>query len=134
MLPKQEVSLEIVEKNIMSVKVPKYSPHFKSSDKDDIYPYGYAYTSTDLDNAVSSLSEIFHKLLRLAEIEKSCELMSAEIEKTRRRVNALEHIMIPDYTDTIKYITMKLDENERSSTTRLMKMKDIMIKNAGYGN
>ena len=69
-------------------------------------------------------------MLRLAEVEKSCQLMSAEIEKTRRRVNALEHVMIPRYEDTIKYITMKLDENERSSTTRLMKVKSMMLEEA----
>ena len=72
------------------------------------------------------------ELLLLAEIEKTCQLLAAEIEKTRRRVNALEHVMIPQYEDTIKYITMKLDENERSSTTRLMKIKDMMLQEAHH--
>lgn len=133
MLPKQEVLLDVDEKNIMSVRVPVYTPKFKVKDEDDIYPYGYAYTSADLDGAVKKLKEIFPDLLELAQVEKSCQLMAAEIEKTRRRVNALEHIMIPDYVETIKYIAMKLDENERSTTTRLMKMKDMMLKDAGYG-
>ena len=66
-------------------------------------------------------------MIRLAEVEKSCQMLAAEIEKTRRRVNALEHVMIPRYEETIRYITMKLDENERSTTTRLMKVKDMMI-------
>lgn len=128
MLPKQRVELEIKQKNVMSVIIPEYVTHFKSSDKADIYPYGYLDTNGELDTAVKSLSDIFPKLIKLAEIEKSCQLMAAEIEKTRRRVNALEHVMIPRYEDTIHYITMKLDENERSTTTRLMKVKDMMIR------
>ena len=79
-----------------------------------------------------ALSEIMPDLLKLAEIEKTCQLLASEIEKTRRRVNALEHVMIPQYEDTIKYITMKLDENERSSTTRLMKVKDMMLAEAHH--
>lgn len=133
MLPKQKLSLEIEQKNIMSVMIPVYKTKFKTSNKNDIYSYGYAFTSCDLDDAIQSLSEVFPKMLRLAEVEKSCQLMAAEIEKTRRRVNALEHVMIPQYQETIKYITMKLDENERSTTTRLMKVKDMMLAQAhGY--
>ena len=128
MLPKQEMSLEIQEKNVMSVIIPEYSVEYKTSNPDDIYSYGYAYTSGEMDGAILSLSEILPKMIQLAEVEKSCQLLSSEIEKTRRRVNALEHVMIPRYEDTIKYITMKLDENERSTTTRLMKVKDMMIK------
>ena len=127
-LPKQHVELEIKQKNVMSVIIPEYVTHFKSSDSSDIYPYGYMDTNGELDAAVKSLSDVFPKLIRLAEIEKSCQLMAAEIEKTRRRVNALEHVMIPRYEETIRYITMKLDENERSTTTRLMKVKDMMIE------
>lgn len=128
MLPKQEVSLKIEEKNVMSVVIPKYSVMYKTNDKDDMYSYGYAYTSGDMDSAVLSLSEVLPKMIRLAEVEKSCQLMAAEIEKTRRRVNALEHVMIPRYSETIKYITMKLEENERSTTARLMKVKNMMIE------
>jgi V/A-type H+-transporting ATPase subunit D len=128
MLPSQSMSLEISEKNVMSVIIPQFTPKLKTADAHDIYSYGFASTSGDLDFAVLSLSGIIPAMLRLAEVEKSCQLMAAEIEKTRRRVNALEHVMIPQYEDTIKYITMKLDENERSSTTRLMKIKDMMIK------
>lgn len=133
MMPKQELKLEIENKNVMSVKIPVFQTIFKSNDKNDIYSYGYAFTSSDLDDAVKSLSDVLPQMLRLAEVEKSCQLMAAEIEKTRRRVNALEHVMIPRYRDTIKYITMKLDENERSTTTRLMKVKDMMLAQAhGY--
>jgi len=128
MLPKQEMLLSIEEKNVMSVMIPKYSVEYKLSDPNSIYSYGFADTPGDMDSAILSLSEILPKLIRLAEVEKSCQLMAAEIEKTRRRVNALEYIMIPGYEETIRYITMKLDENERSTITRLMKVKDMMIK------
>lgn len=128
MLPKQEVELEVTEKNVMSVNIPVFSPKYRTSDANDIYSYGTAFTSIDLDGAVASLSEVFPKMIRLAEIEKACQLMADEIEKTRRRVNALEHIMIPDYEETIKFITMKLSENERSTTTSLMKVKDMVLK------
>ena len=133
MLPKQEMELEITEKNVMSVLLPVYRAKFKTADENDIYSYGYAFTSGELDDAVASLSHVLPKLLRLAEVEKSCQLLAAEIEKTRRRVNALEHVMIPQYEETIRFITMKLDENERSATTRLMKIKDMMLQAAhGY--
>lgn len=127
MLPKQEVELEISEKNVMSVMIPVFKTKMKSPDPNDVYSYGFAYTSGELDSAVQSLGKVFEKMVRLAEVEKSCQLMSSEIERTRRRVNALEHVLIPQYQDTIKYITMKLDENERSTTTRLMKVKDMLL-------
>lgn len=130
MYHKQEMTLSVSEKNIMSVRVPEFQIELKTANKNDIFSYGYAFTSFDLDDAVSALSDIFPDLLRLAEVEKACQLMASEIEKTRRRVNALEHVMIPQYQETIRYITMKLDENERSSITRLMKIKDMMIEKA----
>ena len=129
MMPFQKMNIDVKNKNVMSVTVPEFIPDFKTTSEGDIYSYGYAFTSGDLDEAVRSLNEILPDMLRLAEVEKSCQLLSAEIEKTRRRVNALEHVMIPDYTDTIKYITMKLDENDRSTTSRLMKVKDMMLQN-----
>lgn len=133
MIPKQEMTVDIQEKNVMSVMIPEFKTVFKSSDASDIYSYGYAFTSTELDDTVKYMSDILPELMRLAEVEKSCQLMAAEIEKTRRRVNALEHVMIPQYEETIKFIAMKLDENERSATTRLMKVKDMMLKQAhGY--
>ena len=132
MLPMQEMSLEITEKNVMSVMIPVFETKFKTADENDIYSYGYAFTSSDLDDAVKSLSDIMPQMLRLAEVEKSCQLMAAEIEKTRRRVNALEHVLIPQYEETIKYIRMKLDENDRSTTTRLMKVKDMMLEEAHH--
>ena len=132
MMPAQKMELDVTEKNIMSVIVPQFRAEVKAAKDGEIYSYGYAFTSCDLDDAVLALSEIMPELLRLAEIEKTCQLLAAESEKTRRRVNALEHVMIPQYEDTIKYITMKLDENERSSTTRLMKIKDMMLQEAHH--
>lgn len=135
MLPKQEIRLDIKEKNVMSVIIPEFKTELASPNASDMFSYGYAYTSGELDRSVESLSSVFEKMLRLAEVEKSCQLMAAEIEKTRRRVNALEHVMIPQYRETIKYITMKLDENDRSTTTRLMKVKDMMLAEAhGYNS
>ena len=112
----------------MSVNIPTFDVKTRTADENDMYSYGFAFTSSDLDGAVKSLSEVFPSMLRLAETEKACQLMSSEIEKTRRRVNALEHVMIPDLQRNIKYISMKLDENERSTQIRLMKVKDMMIK------
>ena len=128
--PKQEVYLEVSEKNVMSVEIPTFEYKTRTSDPNDIYSYGYAFTSGDLDSAVKSLADILPDMLELAEKEKACRMMAAEIEKTRRRVNALEHVMIPETREQIKYITMKLDENERSTQVRLMKVKDMMLEQA----
>ncbi len=130
MAPKQEVILKQDKKNVMSVDIPVFDYDTRTSDENDIYSYGFAFTSSDLDGAVKSLAEVFPDMLKLAEIEKSCQLMAAEIEKTRRRVNALEHVIIPETKEGIRYITMKLDENERSTQVRLMKVKDMMLEEA----
>lgn len=130
--PKQEVQLDIAIKNVMSVDVPVYKTKTRTADESDIYPYGFAFTSSDLDGAVKSLSDALPDMLKLAEVEKSCQLMAAEIEKTRRRVNALEHVIIPETREGIRYITMKLDENERSTQVRLMKVKDMMLEEAHH--
>ena len=133
MVPKQEVYLEADRKNVMSVDIPVFEYKTRTADANDIYSYGFAFTSGDLDDAVKSLADILPDMLRLAETEKACQLMAAEIEKTRRRVNALEHVIIPEAQKNIKYITMKLDENERSTQIRLMKVKDMMLEEAhGY--
>ncbi|MEG0369139.1 MAG: V-type ATP synthase subunit D [Hungatella sp.] len=132
MTPKQEVYLETETKNVMSVDIPIFHYKTRTSDTNDIYSYGFAFTSSDLDDAVKSLSDLLPEMLRLAECEKSCQLMASEIEKTRRRVNALEHVMIPETRESIKFITMKLDESERSSQVRLMKVKDMMLEQAHH--
>ena len=126
--PKQSVSVDASSKNVMSVNVPVFDYKTRTADKNDIFSYGFVSTSADLDSAVQSLSDVFPDMLRLAEVEKSCAMMAAEIEKTRRRVNALEHVMIPDYMEKIRYITMKLDENERSTQIRLLKVKHMMLE------
>ncbi len=126
--PKQSVLVDADTRNVMSVDIPVFNYQTRTASENDIYSYGFAFTSSDLDDAVLSLSDIFPDMLKLAECEKSCQLMAAEIEKTRRRVNALEHVMIPQTRESIKYITMKLDENERSTQIRLMKVKDMMVK------
>ncbi|MGN0183154.1 MAG: V-type ATP synthase subunit D [Candidatus Ornithomonoglobus sp.] len=126
--PKQSVSVKVSERNVMSVEVPVFDYKTGTAGENDIYSYGFMETSADLDTAVASLSAVFPDMLRLAEVEKSCSLMAAEIEKTRRRVNALEHVMIPDYMEKIRYISMKLDENERSTQIRLLKVKDMMLE------
>lgn len=130
MSPKQRVSVETSKKNVMSVDIPVFSSSTRTNDNGDIFPYGFAFTSFELDDAVISLNNLLPDMIKLAQIEKSCELMSAEIEKTRRRVNSLEHVMIPRYQETIKYISMKLEENDRSSRTRLMKVKDMLLDKA----
>jgi V/A-type H+-transporting ATPase subunit D len=125
----KSLEIKMANKNVMSVDIPQFSTNTDVSGS-DIYSYGYAFTAGDLDDAVYSLSTVFSDMLKLAEVEKSCQLMAAEIEKTRRRVNALEHVIIPQALDNIKYITMKLDENERSTQIRLMKVKDMMLEEA----
>ena len=128
--PKQSVELSMSFQNIMSVNVPVYDFQTKTKSDSDIYPYGFAATSGELDTAVDALGKVFRKMLKLAQIEKSAQLMAEEIEKTRRRVNALEYVKIPEMQESIKYITMKLDENERANTIRLMKVKDMVLKDA----
>ena len=119
--PKQSVSIEVSSKNIMSVNVPQFDSKTRTADSNDIYSYGLAFTSSSLDEAVKSLSAVFEDMLKLAEVEKACQLLADEIEKTRRRVNALEYVVIPQAESGSRYISMKLDENERSAQARLMK-------------
>ncbi len=126
--PSQEVTIEASERNVMSVMVPVFDIKTRSADASNIYSYGLSFTSGDLDSAVKSLDDVLPDMLQLAEIEKSCQLMADEIEKTRRRVNALEYTIIPDLETNIKYIQMKLEEHERSNQARLMKVKDMMLE------
>lgn len=128
MVPKQQVSLEVSDKNVMSVEIPVFEAKMRTENEGDIYSYGFAFTTGELDDAVESLSLVFKDMLKLAEREKACQLMAIEIEKTRRRVNALEHVVIPQTQESIKYISMKLDENERSTQIRLLKVKDMLLE------
>ncbi len=130
MLSGQKLYVELKNKNIMSVSVPEFRVNQTLSEENGAYSYGFAFTSGDLDEAMKIYTSLTKDLMKLAETEKTCQLLAKEIEGTRRRVNALEHVLITDYEDTIKYITVKLDENERSNTTRLMKVKDMMLEKA----
>jgi len=130
MLPKQTLAVNVAPHNIMSVNVPVYTVKTRNDDPADNYPYGFLMTSGDLDDAILRLSTLLPDLLKLAELEKSVQLMALEIEKTRRRVNALEYVVIPQLAQTIRTITMKLDENERGNLTRLMKVKDMLLEQA----
>lgn len=125
-MPGYSLQIETGENNVMGVTVPTIK--VKESDKKEMYPYSFASVSAELDGSIANLSNLMEKLVRLAEVEKTCNMLADEIEKNRRRVNALEYVMIPQLQETIKYITMKLDENERASTIRLMKVKS-MIQN-----
>ena len=126
--PKKECDLAVEYQNVMSVTVPNFSMRIRESGGSDSYNYGMAFTSGELDVALRELNGITEDLLRMAELEKTAQLLAEEIERTRRRVNALEHILMPQYLATIKSIKMKLDENERGNTTRLMKVKDMMLR------
>lgn len=124
--PKQSVSLELDVQNVMSVEVPRYT--VSSRAQGDLYPYGFADTSGELDDAVDALAASFRELLELAQREKTCQLLADEIERTRRRVNALEYVKIPEMQEAIRYISMKLEENERGNITRLMKVKELLLE------
>ena len=130
MYPRQSVELGMTFKNIMSVNVPVYDFKTKNNDPSEIFPYGFAQTSGELDDALEKMARVFRDMLELAQVEKTMQLLAQEIEKTRRRVNALEYVMIPYLETNIRYITMKLDENESSTKVRLMKVKDMVLKDA----
>ncbi|MDD6735302.1 MAG: V-type ATP synthase subunit D [Clostridiales bacterium] len=127
LLPKGTLLTAVDKQTVMSVSLPKFTALEKTGNS---YSYGFAHTVADLDTSVNILLSLQDDLLRLAELEKSAELMAGEIERTRRRVNALEYVMIPDYQETIRYISSKLDENERSNSIRLLKVKDMVINEA----
>lgn len=126
--PKKEASLDVGYKNMMSVNVPVFRTQMLTEGNSDSYNYGMAFTSGELDVSLRALGEIMEDMIRMAELEKTAQLLAEEIERTRRRVNALEHILMPQYLEAIKTIKMKLDENERGNTTRLMKVKDMMLR------
>ena len=128
--PRQSVELGLKYKNIMSVNVPQYSFHTKNNDPSEIYPYGFAQTSGELDDALDKMARVFEDMLELAQVEKTMQLLAEEIEKTRRRVNALEYVMIPELEGNIKYISMKLAENENATKVRLLKVKEMVLEQA----
>ena len=119
--PRQSVELGMTYQNIMSVNVPVYDFQTRNSDPSEIFPYGFAQTSGELDDALEKLAEVFKDMLELA-----------QVEKTRRRVNALEYVMVPELEQNIRYISMKLDENESSTKVRLMKVKEMVLEDAHH--
>ena len=128
--PRQSVELGLTYKNIMSVNVPQYSFQTKNNDPSEIYPYGFAQTSGELDDALDKMARVFEDMLELAQVEKTMQLLAEEIEKTRRRVNALEYVMISELESNIKYIAMKLEENENATKVRLLKVKEMVLQDA----
>lgn len=130
----KELYLDVSFKNVMSVNVPQYSFSEGSAETEEMdqTPYGFLHTSAELDDAIFLLKEAFPDMLKLAEIEKTLQMLAEEIEKTRRRVNALEYVMIPELQDNIRYITMKLAENENSTKVRLMKVKEMVLEDAHH--
>ena len=129
--PRQSVELGMTYQNIMSVNVPVFTFQTDSGD-DALLPYGFAQTSGELDDALQALNRVYSDLLELAQAEKTVQLLAQDIERTRRRVNALEYVVIPENQRNIRYITMKLEENERGNTTRLMKVKDMVLQDAHH--
>ena len=119
-IPKIKYEVDVTKRNVMSVRIPEITLE-KIGDENDLYPYSFAQTSYELDLSIEDMSFVMNDLLQLAQIEKSTQLMADEIEKTRRRVNALEYMTIPQLEETIKFIRMKLDENDRAAIIRLMK-------------
>ena len=128
-MPSVSVELECATKNIMNVEVPALS--LKESRSAAKYPYSFVDITSEADYSVELAGKVLVKLVRLAELEKTTMMLAEEIEKSKRRVNALEYVMIPNIEETIRYITMKLDENERSGLTRLMKVKDMIAERDG---
>ncbi len=128
MLSKASAAVETPVKNVLGVEVPEFRPESGYMENLEFHPYGYAFTCSELDNSTELLKELLPDMIKLAGHEKMLQLVSEEIEKTRRRVSALEYILIPQLEETVKYIIMKLEENERGNITRLMKVKDLMLK------
>ena len=124
LMPASSVSLACGQKSIMAVPVPDIQ--VERAEGEGATPYAFSAVSSEVDYSVSALAALLPKLVQLAEVEKACNLLADEIEKNKRRVNALEYVLIPQYEETIKYIVMKLDENDRGATTRLMKVKSMI--------
>lgn len=125
-MPSKTVKLTMDSQNIMSVVVPVME--LIESESKDKYPYSFGSVTAELDSSIAVLSGLMQKMVKLAEIEKTCNMLAIEIEKNRRRVNALEYVMIPQLEETINFITMKLDENERSNIVRLVKVKAMIAQ------
>ena len=125
-IPMNEISLDVQTKTIMNIDVPIFHTIYAEENDENLFSYGFMSTTSELDVSLNKLSSVLPIMLDLAEIEKTCQLLAEEIERTRRRVNALEFMTIPQLNETIDYIKMKLAENERDVITRMLKIKDIV--------
>ncbi len=123
-MPAVSVELECGTGNVMSISVPKLE--LKENRSENKFPYAFTEITSEADYSVELVGKVLVKLVKLAEIEKTVSMLADEIEKGKRRVNALEYVMIPNLKETIKSISMKLEENDRSSRTRLMKVKSML--------
>ena len=123
-MPCVSLSVDCVTVNVLNLEIPKL--HLEEQRGEERYPYSFAEVTSEADLAVASAGQVVSRLLRLAEMEKATMMLADEIEKSKRRVNALEYVMIPDIEETIRYISQKLDENERAGLTRLMKVKSML--------
>ncbi len=128
--PKKQLALNVSYRNIMSVNVPVYKCEISETSDAEVFPYGFAQTPGELDDAIMAIARVLPQLIQLAQSEKNVQLLAGEIEKTRRRVNALEYVMIPEMEENIRYISMKLAENENATKVRLMKVKDMVLQQA----
>lgn len=129
MMPVASLGIECGLTSIMNVEVPQIKVEERKSG--DVYPYAFSAVTSEADCSVRRISAVISKLVALAEIEKQTAMLADEIEKNKRRVNALEYVMIPQLEETIHYIAAKLDENERASITRLMKVKSMIADRSG---
>ncbi len=127
LVPNAEIGLEVAVKNVMSVKIPE----FKITKEGSAFSYGFLDTTGDLDNAIVKFDEVFVDIVRLAQLEKTAENLADEIEKTRRRVSALENVMIPNLQETIKFIAMQLDERARDAVVSTMRVKAMIVAKEG---
>lgn len=116
------IEIDYATERVLNLKIPKFLKNISGR----LISYGFLSTSGDLDLALLKIDQLISQLLELAELEKTLELLATEIEKTRRRVNALEYILIPSIDETIKFINLKLSEIERGDLTRLMRVKEIV--------
>jgi len=122
--PAGELKLKVEVTRLLNVRIPR----LELESQPDPFTYGLAHTSSDLDQSLRVLSEAVPLMMELVNVEKTIFILSEEIEKTRRRVNALEFVFIPNITETIKYIEMKLAELERSNINRLMRLKELVFE------
>lgn len=120
--PSKRIKLSVSQRTILNIKAPELKPTVEG----EIQCYGFATTPGDLDISLQALNQVLNEMIVLAQKEKWMQLLAEELVSTRRRVNSLEYVLIPNLEETIHYITMKLSEMERSNLSRLMRVKEIV--------